>query len=310
MNLRICRYDPSMADLWNSLVASSKNGLFLFDRRYMDYHAERFLDVSAVVLDGDELIAAMPASLHGEDAISHGGLTFGGLVVRARLRTPDILALFEALCQNMATWGARSLTVKPVPAPFCAQPSGELEYALWSRDFKLSRREIASIVPLARALSPTKAKLRDARRAAKIGCEVQDTSITDFFPLLQGVLRTRHGTDPVHSLGELAALQESFPERLLVRCAWLGGVPVAGTLLFRYGSVWHTQYLATSEAGRNANALDLVISTAMEEAAAAGAEWFSFGTSMDDREVNERLLWQKESFGARTLLFDSWTGRL
>jgi hypothetical protein len=310
MNLQIRRYDPAMADLWNALVASSKNGPFLFDRRYMDYHADRFHDVSAVAFDGDDMIAAMPASLHGEDAVSHGGLTFGGLVVRPGMRTPDILSLFEAVCQNMATWGVRNLTVKPLPAPFCTQPSAELDYAMWSRGFQLSRRDIASIVPLRHALGPTKAKLRDARRATKIGCEIRDTSVGDFYPLLQDVLRTRHDTDPVHSLAELAGLQNAFPQRLVVRCAWLGGKPVAGTLLFRYDGVWHTQYLAASEAGRDANALDLVISTVIEEAAAAGAECFSFGTSMTDGNVNERLLWQKESFGARTILFDSWTGRL
>ena len=38
----IKRYTPEQADEWNQFVAASKNGTFLFDRRYMDYHADRF----------------------------------------------------------------------------------------------------------------------------------------------------------------------------------------------------------------------------------------------------------------------------
>ena len=42
----IRRYTPSLADEWNAFVAQSKNGTVLFDRRYMDYHADRFSDCS------------------------------------------------------------------------------------------------------------------------------------------------------------------------------------------------------------------------------------------------------------------------
>ena len=40
----ILRYDPSMAPRWNEFVANSANATFLHDRRYMDYHADRFMD--------------------------------------------------------------------------------------------------------------------------------------------------------------------------------------------------------------------------------------------------------------------------
>jgi hypothetical protein len=33
-------YDRRDAAAWNSFVAASKNGTFLFDRNYMDYHAD------------------------------------------------------------------------------------------------------------------------------------------------------------------------------------------------------------------------------------------------------------------------------
>ena len=41
-------YTPAMHDEWNSFVARARNATFLFDRRYMDYHADRFTDHSIV----------------------------------------------------------------------------------------------------------------------------------------------------------------------------------------------------------------------------------------------------------------------
>ena len=42
----IKRYTPELAKEWNQFVAESKNGTFLFDRNYMDYHSDRFNDHS------------------------------------------------------------------------------------------------------------------------------------------------------------------------------------------------------------------------------------------------------------------------
>jgi hypothetical protein len=94
--------------------------------------------------------------------------------------------------------------------------------------------------------------------------------------------------------------------------ACLDGNLLAGAMIFRYGHVWHTQYLACSESGRALGALDLVISTVKEKATEAGAQYLSFGTSteQDGRVLNMGLLWQKESFGARSIVCDSMSGEL
>ena len=43
----IKRYDKNTdREAWNAFVALSKNGTFLFDRSYMDYHSDRFKDHS------------------------------------------------------------------------------------------------------------------------------------------------------------------------------------------------------------------------------------------------------------------------
>ena len=55
------RYTAEQASEWNAFVAASKNGTFLFDRRYMDYHSDRFEDCSLMVYRKSELYALLPA---------------------------------------------------------------------------------------------------------------------------------------------------------------------------------------------------------------------------------------------------------
>jgi hypothetical protein len=70
--------------------------------------------------------------------------------------------------------------------------------------------------------------------------------------------------------------------------------------------------MAASEDGRKLGALDLVVASLIEEARKAGADWLSFGTSTTDegRQLNRGLLWQKESFGGRSITHDFMRGRL
>ncbi len=40
MKYDLIKYSDDMADEWNRFVASSKNGTFLLNRLYLDYHKE------------------------------------------------------------------------------------------------------------------------------------------------------------------------------------------------------------------------------------------------------------------------------
>ncbi len=47
---------------WDNFVQRSKQGTFLFNRSYMDYHADRFLDCSLLVYRKVRLYALLPAN--------------------------------------------------------------------------------------------------------------------------------------------------------------------------------------------------------------------------------------------------------
>ena len=78
----IKRYDKNTdREAWNAFVAQSKNGTFLFDRNYMDYHSDRFEYFSLMFYLNEKLYALLPAHINGNYIQSYMGLTYGGLVM-------------------------------------------------------------------------------------------------------------------------------------------------------------------------------------------------------------------------------------
>ena len=65
---------------WDRIVRGSASGHFLFLRDYMDYHADRFTDASLLICEDGRPVAALPANRVGAQVVSHGGLTFGGVL--------------------------------------------------------------------------------------------------------------------------------------------------------------------------------------------------------------------------------------
>src|ERR1700722_14050029 len=99
--IRVELYEQKHKAQWDELVRQSKNGVFLFYRDYMEYHADRFSDFSLLFFQGSELVALMPANRVDETVISHGGLTFGGIVSDSTMTTSRMLKVFSALVNDL-----------------------------------------------------------------------------------------------------------------------------------------------------------------------------------------------------------------
>lgn len=314
MTMEVRRYIPELAADWAHVLSHARNGIFQFERNFMEYHGDRFVDMSAIVYVDDKPVGLIAAAYEAasQRVVSHPGLTFGGVVLARQVRTGDGIAVVNAVLDAFKRWGARTCLMKLVPSVFCRYPSAEVDYALWLRGFALVRRDLSSLLPLNSALPFNSLKLRSIKRAQKVGIHVAEASVSHFHALLESVLLAQHGVLPVHSVDELKLLKARFPEDMIIRAAWLGDELLAGALVFNYQRVWHTQYLANSSRGREVGALDLVISSLISEAQSAEVSYFSFGTSTTEagRELNSGLLWQKESYGARAMVHDFMEGVL
>ena len=118
-------YGPQCEAEWNEFVARSKNGTFLFDRRYMDYHSDRFADSSLMVYRDGRLFALFPANREGDVLCSHRGLTYGGLVTGPSATASAVVEAFEAVNAYLRGEGLRRVVYKAVPWIYHRVPAEE-----------------------------------------------------------------------------------------------------------------------------------------------------------------------------------------
>ena len=93
----IQKYSNKDLNTWNRFIENAKNVTFLFNRYYMDYHANRFADHSLMFFLDSELYAVLPANQEGDSLISHGGLTYGGLILSNEAKASSVLLCLEEL---------------------------------------------------------------------------------------------------------------------------------------------------------------------------------------------------------------------
>ena len=298
-------YAPADAAAWDALVDRSRNGNLLHRRGYMDYHADRFVDRSLVVERGGEFVAVFPANVQDRAVTSHGGLTYAGLIASHALRAESTLALFEQIGKHYRALGVQRVIYKAVPHVFHAFPAEEDLYALHRLGARLARRDLSSVIALQEPYRFTPGRRRAVTRAKRAGIDVRtNADLASFHRLLSEVLR-RHDAVPTHSLAEMRLLQSRFPQHIVLHEARRDGALLAGVLVYDFGHVVHTQYLAASDEGRQLDALSLLLAQLIEHTYASRRH-FSFGISTEQQGqvLNAGLIAQKEYFGARAVVHD------
>ncbi len=304
--LRVERYEPRWAPEWDRFVGRSKNGLFLFYRSYMDYHADRFADHSLLFFDGDKLLSVFPANRREDVLVSHAGLTFGGFVTDERMKAPTMLRLFDALHDHCRGAGISRVVYKPVPHIYHRHPAEEDLYALFVRGGMLVRRDVSAAIDQRDRVGPNELRRRGTRRAKANGLEVRrSTDFDGYMAVLAENLRTRHGASPTHTAAELRLLADRHPDHIKLFAAYRGESLLGGVVVYETRRVAHAQYIASTPEGRELAALDCVFDHLITEAYADKA-YFDFGISTEDhgRHLNVGLIEYKESYGARAVAHD------
>lgn len=309
--MQISRYTPDQKNVWDQVVAASRNGTFLHYRDYMDYHADRFSDHSLVVYDKEKAIAVFPCNEVGTDIVSHGGLTFGGLIYLTGVHASDVLAIFDGIGNYFRSEAKEYVYYKAVPHVFHRYPAEEDLYALFTLNCELYRRDVSAVIDLKQRPKLSDSRKNTARKSEKLGVEVRPLDdFAEFHALLARVL-AKFGAAPVHSLEELQLLKSRFPEEIQLHGAMLGGELMAAVLVYDYGHVAHTQYMASSDAGRKNGALDYLLLSLIEKTY-ADKTYLSFGISTEDqgRVLNDGLMRQKEGFGGRAVVHDFYKWKI
>lgn len=309
--ITIQRYTEEDITLWNRFNKQSKNYLFMFDRAYMNYHQERFIDHSLLFFNDDKLIALLPMSEHNRTLISHGGLTYGGFIIDEKMKQHTMMSCFTELLNYARKEGFISITYKCIPHIYHSQPAEEDRFALFANNAKLDTIDVSTYVNLTTPLKMPKGRKAQISRAKREGVVIEElTELEDFnrfIELENEVLMERHNVRAVHTGEELKMLHDRLAENIHLFAALKEGNMIAGTVIFEYNQVVHTQYMAANNEARTIGALDLVISNVIEKYRTT-KKWLDFGISTEHGKVylNEGLCSQKEGFGGRTGVYEIW----
>lgn len=303
----VVRYSSADQSSWNDFVEKSKNGTFLFHRNYMDYHADRFADFSIIAKNDDgRVLALFPANRLDAQLVSHGGLTYGGMVSDSKMTTSQALDVFGAWIAYCKENGIREIVYKAVPSIYHRGPAEEDKYALFHFGATLYRRDILSVVDSQHPFDFQKRRERGVAKAIKSGIVVSEQQgFGEFWPILEKNLERRHSVRPVHTLAEITRLKECFPQNIRLFCAGRQGEIYVGIVLYYAFPAIHVQYIASDEAANSTGALDLLFWEAIQMSRQS-ARYFDFGISneREGRYLNRGLVDFKEGFGARAICQD------
>jgi hypothetical protein len=306
--IRAQRYEPAFEDSWNRFVEESRNGTFLIDRRYMEYHSDRFDDHSLLLLDEQErLVAVLPAHRRGTDLVSHGGLTYGGFVSGRSMTLELMQQCFAVVRRWMREEGMTRFLYKTIPHMYHRQPAEEDLHALFLAGATVYRRDVLLARDNEQPFAIQERRRRALKKAQRAALVVEDSDdFRGYWAILTENLRSKYDTDPVHTLSEIELLATRFPEQIRLTVCRDGERILAGIVAYLSQRVAHLQYIGSTQEGRELGALDAVIDHLITRH--QGVRWFDFGaaTEQDGRFVNNGLLEYKEAWGARTIVHDAY----
>lgn len=307
--MEIVKYSPSLKEEWNAFIENSRNGTFLFDRNFMDYHSDRFIDHSLLFYDGGKLVAVMPANLKDSILYSHQGLTYGGIIQAERTSISQIREVVDMLIQHMKEEHIEKLIYKPVPHIYHKYPAEEDLYALFQAGARLHLRSVSSTIAPKQRKEFNRLRKRHIKKAEKLGFISHEQVLLDeFWIVLEENLKNTHGAKPAHTIEEIKLLHSRFPDKIRVFCTLCPEKKVmAGMVVFETERVVHVQYSSANAYGKQNGALDLLYDYVINEGF-SDEKYFDFGTSTEDegRFLNEGLIFQKEGFGGRATIYDTY----
>ena len=302
----IVKYNSEYKSKWNDFILSSRNGSFLFLRDYMDYHNDRFLDCSFLFIKNGNVAAAIAGNTDGDTYYSHQGLTYGGLITSRKIVTTEVIEIFKLFNSTLKEIGIAKVIYKPIPMIYHTIPSQEDIYVLFRLQAKKTACYISSTLLQNNKIRFSESRRGGIKKAHKEEVNVQRSTVfDDFWKILTSNLEARHGNKPAHAVEEIKLLASRFPENIQLFVATVADEIVAGVVIYLVGNVAHVQYIAANEIGKSVGALDMLFDHLINKVF-VNITVFDFGHSNEQNGIflNEQLIFQKEGFGGRGVVYE------
>jgi hypothetical protein len=318
--MKIKPYSDKFENDWDDFVRHSRNGTFMQQRKFINYHAEgKFQDCSLVVYDDqNRIIAVIPAALknEGEKTIfcSHPGASHGGIIHNQRFDTSKALKLIPLLIEHCRGINVKAIEIKMVPRIYYSWPSDEIDFSLRYNGFTSDISELATALPLKNVEGVDsfmdKNCIRNRNVAINRGVTVKENdNLAIFWGILENNLRKKHNTLPTHTYKEIHDIIQRFPDKIKLFSAFYQEKMIAGVLVFILNSrVLNCFYICHDEKFQHFRPLNLVFSSLITWGLNEGFHFVDWGISTENKgkEINSGLFKFKEGFGGRGVLRETY----
>lgn len=312
--MRIEVYNHTYKKQWDDFVKKSKNGTFLFFRDFIEYHGDKFKDYSLMFFIEDEIVALMPGHIENKVFYTHKGLTYGGLVMSITITAEVVLKIFEYLIFTFKQQGIEKIIYKAVPHIYHSYPAEEDLYALFRFGAAVTERNISSAIQLPKSIEYSRTRKSGIKKSISENVSVEYSSnFEDFWKILETNLQTKYNSTPVHTKEEIVYLKDKFPQNIHLYVAKDNdGLVQGGCLLFETDKLVHVQYSSATAKGKSIGVMDCLIDFVINIYTQKGKTYFDYGTSNENNGLylNEKLIYQKEGFGARGIIYDIYVVKI
>lgn len=307
--IEVVKYTAEKKNIWDDFLDKSRIDTFLFKRDFMEYHADRFEDFSLMIYRKSKLVALLPANVSNGVLYSHQGLTYGGLITSSSLMLSEIIEIFDEInIFSSFNKGVKEIVYKPVPHIYHRYPAEEDIYALFRLRADRIACNISSTIMQNNKIPFIESRKSGIRKAVRNEIKVTySNDLTEFWAILTENLSRRFEKQPVHTLEEIRGLMKCFPQNIIFYGAYYKECLVGGTMLFVMEKIVHVQYIAASEEGKKMGALDLIFDELVNRIYTKYPV-FDFGqsTEQDGYLLNNGLIFQKEGFGGRGVIYETY----
>lgn len=301
-------YRPEDREVWDTFVSQARNGHFQFLRNYMDYHADRFQDLSLLIWRGTRLIGLMAGHRTESIYYSHQGLSFGGLIQHQDFSVNWALPVLTSIRNWLQERGCKKWIYKTVPVLYHHQPAMADHWALFMMGANWLYRNTSMTIDLRNTFHWHKNRKRALTTACNTAFFYQESSDAgQFHPILTALLQRKYDRNPVHSLSELQRLMDVFPDNIRLHLAIKEEEVCAGVLMYNHAGVAHAQYIAATPEGEKTEALTGLFQNLIQDVY-RDCRYFDFGICNEENGtlLNEGLARFKEGFGAGVTIFDAY----
>lgn len=296
--MQVIKFNIKHKAEWDAFVRHSDNFSFLFYRDYMEYHSDRFTDLSLLLYEKGKLKCLLPGNMDHRIFYSHQGLTFGSMIHEPHFTYEKATLYLELFISFLYGEGITQMIVKSQPLFYTSSLSQIQDYLFNHRQLQQQKQDVGAFIHCAIHGFPKSSIEKRKLRLADFYVD-EDNPLDEFWAVLEQNLKQQHGSKPVHTLEEIKQLMQLFPDNIklfIIRNVGTNHID-AGTLLFDNGSVVKMQYIATSDHGRANRAIHAMYYLFISQYKKT-KKYIDMGTCMTDDDVNTSLLYLKQRFGA------------